>query len=239
MKLHQKIFCAAGVALLFGGTTLSAADPTAKEIMNKSFQYLGSLNKYAFHAVVADYARGENDTKDYKQNVSVKMDRPDRLRVDVKADDKDRSIYINRGLFTMIDHGVDYYGQLKTPKTIDGTLDFIFDKYGIKAPLASLIYSDMHKRAKFKSSKYYGTMDVGGTKCHYVAFKDSDKEVHIWIETGDKPLVKTYAVIDTIQADRPRTDTTIKWTKNLKISDSNFVFKAPKKAMKLPIQSAH
>ncbi len=239
MRSYQKIFCMAGVSLLLTGTTLLAADLSAKDVVSKSFQYLGALDKYAFNAVVTDYARHEGDAKIYKKNVSVKMDRPDRLRVDVKADDRDRTTYINNGLFTMVDHGFGYYGQLKTPKTIDGTLDLIFDKYGIKAPLASLIYSDMSKRAKLKRSKYFGIVDVDGVKCHYVAFKDSDKEVHVWIETGDKPLVKTYTVIDTTLESHPRTDTTLAWINDPKISDSDFVFKAPKGASKISIQSAN
>ncbi len=49
----------------------------------------------------------------------------------------------------------------------DGTLDLIFDAYGINAPLASLIYSDMDKSVKFTKSKYFGTMDVAGVACDY------------------------------------------------------------------------
>ncbi len=239
MRSYKKIFCVVGVSLLLSGAALQASDLSAKDVVSKSFQYLGSLDKYAIKAVVADYAIDEGDAKTYKQKVSVKMDRPDRLRVDVKADDRDRTIYINNGIFTMIDHGSGYYGQLKTPKTIDGTLDFIFDRYGIKAPLASLLYSDMHKRVKFNSSKYFGAVEVDGVKCDYVAFKDSDKEIHIWITTGDKPLVKTYTVIDTTQKSHPRTDTTLNWIKNPRISDRNFVFKAPKSASKISVLSAN
>ncbi|HHD72747.1 MAG TPA: DUF2092 domain-containing protein, partial [Epsilonproteobacteria bacterium] len=167
-------------------------------------------------------------------NVSIKVNRPDKLRVDTKGDIKNRSIYLNDGLFTMMDHTYNYYGQLKTPKTIDGTLDFIFEKFGIRAPLASLIYSDMAKRAKFTRSKYFGKMDVAGTECDYVAFKSRAGEVHIWIATGDKPLVKTYAIID---GDN-RMDTSLTWDTDPKISQSDFIFKAPKGAAKISIEPA-
>ena len=231
MNLHKKILCAAGVALLLSGTNLVAAEQSAKDILSKAYNYIGNMDEYAFDAIVTGKIGQDADAK---QMVSVKVDRPDKLRVDTKGDIKNRSTYINGGLFTMMDHTYNYYGQLKTPKTIDGTLDFIFEKFGIKAPLASLVYSDMGKRVKFTKSKYFGKMDVAGTECDYVAFKSRAGEVHIWIATGDKPLVKTYAIID----GDSRMDTSLTWDTNPKISQSDFIFKAPKGAAKISVEPA-
>ena len=240
MELYKKLLCTTGIALLFASTTLFAAEPSAKDVVNKAYQYIGSLDKYTFDAVVSDEeARDGEIVKTYKQNVSVKVDRPGKLRVDSKGDVKNRTSYVNDGLFTMIDHGFGYYGQLKTPKTIDGTLDLIFEKYGIKAPLASLIYSDMHKRVKFKRSKYFGTMDVAGVECDYVAFKSKVREVHVWITTGDQPLVKTYSIINTSIKGNPRRNTSLTWNTNPKVSDSDFIFTVPKDAVKISIEAAN
>ncbi len=235
MTLYKKLLYTAGVALLLSGSSLVAAQQSAKDILNKAYNYIGNMDAYAFDAIVTgDGAEAGAVAEKYRQNVSIKVNRPDKLRVDTKGDIKNRSIYLNDGLFTMMDHTYNYYGQLKTPKTIDGTLDFIFEKFGIRAPLASLIYSDMAKRAKFTRSKYFGKMDVAGTECDYVAFKSRAGEVHIWIATGDKPLVKTYAIID---GDN-RMDTSLTWDTDPKISQSDFIFKAPKGAAKISIEPA-
>jgi len=135
----------------------------------------------------------------------------------------------------MIDHSFGYYGQLKTPKTIDGTLDFIFEKFGIRTPLATLMYSDMDKRLKFKTKKYFGVVDVAGVACDYVAFKTGTKEIHIWITTGDTPLVKTFSIIN----GPTRINATLTWDTNPKLSDGDFVFTAPKGATKISINSAN
>ncbi len=230
MTLHKKLLTVAGVTLLLTGTNLVAAEKSAKEIIQNAYSYIGSMDKYAFDAVVTDETA--------RQTVSIKIDRPNRGRIDTKGDIKNRSNYIDNGLFTMMDHTYDYYGQLKTPKTIDGTLDFIFDKFGIKAPLASLIYSDMGKRIKFTSSKYFGRMDVAGVECDYVAFKSRAGEVHVWIQTGDKPLVKAYSIVDTTAKGNPRKNTSLAWDLDPKISESDFVFKAPKGAAKISIKPA-
>ena len=240
MNLHKKLLCTAGVALLLSSTTLFAADKSAKDVVNKAYQYIGSMDQYTFNAAVSDEEAKDGEIiNTSRQNVSVKVDRPGKLRVDTKGDIKTRSSYINEGTFTMLDREFGYYGQLETQKDIDGTLDIIFETYGIKAPLASLIYSDMHKRVKFNRSKYFGTVEVAGVECDYVAFKSKVREVHVWITTGDQPLVKTYSIIDTSIKGNPRRNTTISWNTNPKIPESDFVFSAPKDATKISIESAN
>ena len=239
MNLHKKILCTAGVALLLGGTSLVAAEQSAKDIISKAYNYIGGMDQYTFDAIVTSEDAADAETaKKHRQDVSIKVDRPGKLRVDTKGDIKNRSSYLNDGVFTMMDHTYNYYGQLKTPKTIDGALDYIFEKFGIIAPLATLIYSDMGKRAKFNRSKYFGTMDVAGVECDYIAFKSNIREVHIWIATGDKPLVKTYAIIDTAAEGNHRMDTSLIWDTNPKISASDFIFKAPKGAAKISVEPA-
>ncbi len=240
MNLHKKLLCTAGVALLLSSTSLFAADQSARELLNKAYQYVGAMDQYAFTAVVVDDETQDGETTDkYQHTVSVKVDRPGKMRVDVTGTVKNRSNYLNDGSFTMIDHGFNYYGQIKTPKTIDATLDVLFEKFGIKAPLAQLIYSDMDKRVKFRTSKYFGTKDVAGTECDYVAFKNNTREIHVWIATGDKPLVKTYSIIDRSGDSVSRINTSITWNENPNISDSDFIFAAPKGSSKISVNRAN
>lgn len=240
MKLHKKVLCTAGVVVLLGSSNLFAEDQSARDILNRAYEYIGNMDSYSFQAVVSeDRIENESSIAKTKQEVSVKLDRPGSLRVDTNGDIKNRSTYIHNGSFTMIDHGFDYYAQFETPKTIDGALDFIFEKYGIRAPLASLLYSDMPKRAKFIKSKNFGTMMVGGTECDYVAFSNTKREVHAWIATGDKPLVKTYSIIDRTGKESFRRNTSFIWNTNANISERDFVFKAPKGASKISVNSTN
>jgi len=235
MKQYKKFILLAGASLLLGGSSLMGAEPSAASIMDKAYRYIGGLDSYAFDAVISSK---NEEGKKLVQNVSVKVDRPDKFRADSKGDIKDRSIYFNQGLFTMIDHRFNYYGQLKTPRTIDGTLDFIYEKYGIKTPLEALLYSDMYKRSRYKNIKYFGTRNVGGTECDYVAFKAGTSTVHVWVSRGKEPLVKSFAVIENVSGKSYRKDTSIKWNTQAHFSDSDFVFKAPKGAAKISIVPA-
>ena len=235
MKLYKKALCIVSVGLLLSGTNLLAAEKSAKDVVKKVYAQMGSMDKYSFDAAVSDHDVVDGETVTYNQNVFVKVERPGSVRIDNDGDIKNRSTYMNNGLFSMIDHEFGYYGQLKTPKTIDGTLDFLFEKFGIRTPLSTLMYSDMGTRLKFKTSKYFGTVEVAGVECDYVAFKNNNKEIHIWITTGDTPLVKTFSIINGDE----RINTTLTWNTDPKFSDSDFIFKAPKDATKISINSAN
>ena len=239
MNLHKKLLCTAGVALLLSSTSLFAADQSARDILNKAYQYVGSMDKYAFTAVIIDneVQNGET-TEKYKHTALVKVDRPGKLRVETTGTVKNRTKYLNDGSFTMIDHRSNYYGQIKTPKTINASLDLLFEKFGIRAPLAQLIYSGMDKKVKFRTSKYFGTKVVAGVECDYVAFKNGTRELHAWIATGDKPLVKTYSIIDRSTDSASRINTSVTWNTNANISDSDFVFVAPKGSSKISVNRA-
>jgi len=239
MNLHKKLLCTAGVALLLSSTSLFAAEQSARDILNNAYQYIGSMDKYAFTAVVIDDEMQDGETTDkYKHTVSVKVDRPGKVRVDTTGTVKNRSAYLNDGSYTMFDHGQNYYGQIKTPKTINGSLDLLFEKFGIRAPLAQLIYSGMDKKVKFSTSKYFGTKVVSGVECDYVAFKNGTRELHAWIATGDKPLVKSYSIIDTSTDSASRINTSVTWNTNANISDSDFIFVAPKGSSKISVNRA-
>ncbi len=235
MKLYKKILFATGVAILLGNSTLVAADTSARSVLKKAFHYIGDMDKYAFHAVVIDEILTDGKIVKHRNDIFLKIDRPDKLRFDRKFEGHSKSYYLNSGLFSMIDHELNLYGQLKTPKSIDKSLDFLFKKYDISAPLSSLIYSDMYKRTKAKRGKNFGTRTFNGVECNYIAFKDKAREIHVWVATGDKPLVQGYTIIDTAIEGHPKSYTTIMWDDKTKIVDSDFDFIAPKNATKISV----
>ena len=241
MTFPKRLLCIAGMGLLLGSSGLFAAERSATAILKHAYQYIGSLDKYAFNAVVTEDDMKEGKLlKRYRQYISVKVDRPDDLRTDTKGDTKNRSTYLHNGIFTMIDHGFNYYGQIKLPgKSINAALDYIFNKYGIKAPLAALIYSDMNKRTKFTKITYFGKRTIKGAEYDYIAFRNKGGVIHAWISRGEKPLVKYFTIIDTTVKGNPRTTASIKWDTDPKLSEKDFIFTAPKGASKISVESAN
>jgi hypothetical protein len=240
MKLYKQLLSVTSASLLLFGTSLLAQEQSPRDVMHNAFKYLHGMDQYAFKAVVIDNEKAEDgSTEEYRFDTSVKVDRPDKFQINVKSASKDRSNYLHNGVYTMMDHQFNYYGQIKASDTIDGTLDYLFEEYGIRSPLAQLLYSEMQKRTKFTKSKNFGTVMVDGTECDYVAFSDGARDIHIWVETGDKPLIKAYSIIDRMSEDDYRINTSLVWDIDAKISDSDFIFKAPKGAEKISVQSPY
>ena len=226
MKLPQNFLFATGLGLLLSTSTLLADTMTPQEIAKKAYSALDSRQSYAFDAIIVNNA----DDGTNKHQVSVKVNRPNQLRIDVKGDIRNRSNYLNNGTYTIYDHDKNMYVHLKTPKSIEKTLDTLFDTLKVKAPLAQLIYTNMGDRVKFDRSKDFGIVDLAGEECHYIAFSDKTKEVHVWVTTGDTPLVKHYRIVDKTSKNNAYKSTTIHWKKASSITASDFVFTAPKNA---------
>lgn len=237
MNLHKILLQTTGVVLLLGTTSLVAADASAKSIMQNAFHYIEHMDKYAFDAVITYDEKNSDDTIVHRNDTTIKVDRPNKLRIEKRVDGQKKTFYLNKGQFIMLDHTMNYYTEVKTPKSIDGALDFLFKKYDITAPLSSLVYSSMKNRTHFKRSKNFGLRTLNGVECHYVAFKDRAREIHVWVATGEKPLVQAYSIIDTQLQGKPRTNTLISWRSDAKIVDNDFVFHLPKDAVKIPLDN--
>ena len=229
MKSPQKFLFATGLGLLLSTSTLLADTTSPQEIAKKTYSVLDSRQTYAFDATIVNHS----DEGTNKHQVSVKVNRPNQLRVDVTGDIRNRSNYINNGDYTVYDYDKKMYLHLETPKDLNKALDNLFDRYEIKSPLAQLVYTNMGSRIKFDRSKNFGVVDLAGVECHYLAFSDKVKEVHVWITTGETPLVKHYRVIDKTSKNNAYKSTTIHWKKASTVSASDFVFTAPKDAQEV------
>jgi len=247
-KWKNKLLALSIVGALFTGTTsllcaqeapyILHAPSVANKILDRAYRYVGSLDKFAFDAVTAnDDLIEDKMIVEVKHRVIVKVDRPGNMLVDISGDTKNRRSYLHEGQFTMYDKEKNYYGMLRTARTIDGTLDYIFDRYDIKTPLANLLYSDVVKRLKPQSKGYYfGISNVGKTLCDYVGFSNSKEELQLWIARGKTPVIRKFIIIDKTGKRELRSTTILRWYKNSKSRQDQYVFKAPANALKINIE---
>lgn len=222
--------------MFLGASTLTASDKSALDIINKAFQYTSSLNTYAFTAnIVEDEMQEDGTSIAYTYITSVKVKRPGQLSINTKSKFLNRSITIDNGLFTIMRHGDNTYSQLSVSKNIDEAIDSILNKYDIKEPLASLVYSDMAKRVTSHDNQYLGTKKVDGVICDYLHFKSQHSDIHVWVTKNDRPQIKAYKIKDTSEHPYVTTETKITWEVNRSIQNSDFVFHPPKNSKKVAI----
>lgn len=232
MKTLHKISSVIVATLLMNTTVVLAAELSAGDIAKKAYDYLDGQTQYTFDAINISHI-GENANK---HTISAKVNRPNQLRLDIRGDVKNRSNYINNGTYTVYEPDKNMYLHLKIPKNIDGALDSIYDKFEAKIPVAQLLYKNMGSRMqkeKGYTSKNFGIVDLNGEQCHYIAFADKYKEIHAWVSTGDKPLIKHYLIKDKVKNENIFNETTIIWKDAKTISAKDFDFTAPKNAVEV------
>lgn len=242
--MMKKMASALSLALLLASGSLYAEGDNSAVIvpaeqnngaalLKESYDYLGSLKKYAFQANITNTVTEDGTEIVDKRAVDVKIKRPSQFRIDSKGDVINRSIYLSDGLFTMIDNNEKYYATVNTGGGIDKTLDMVNQKLGIILPTSTLMHSDMSKFIHPKKVQSFGIQKVGGVACNYIAFKQNKTTVHMWIENSDKPLVRAAKVITPKEG---TTEMVMKWDTDPDFSDSVFIFKAPEGASNISIK---
>jgi len=213
--------------------------PIASAILMDAYRYLGSLERFSFNAVTSsDDVYRDMMLVSYQHKIEVSLQRPDKLRVHVFGDLKNRNIYLLDDMFTLIDNGHNFYGQVQVPKTIDSALDHLFENFNIKTPLANLLYTDLDKRLPPKHKGYYfGTTLIDGKMCHHIGFTNENRELQVWIEKSQTPLIKKFVIIDKAEKLNPRSATLIRWDLHPGFDENYFRFKAPEGALKISVSA--
>lgn len=82
MKIAQKLLLTTGVSLLLGTSSLLANMESPQAIAKKIYQDLDSHQNYAFDATIVNHVNDSSNT----HLVKVKVNRPNKLRIDVNGD---------------------------------------------------------------------------------------------------------------------------------------------------------
>ena len=210
---------------------------SASDILMNSYHYIEGLKHFKIEAIVLNEdIYKDNIVIQLTHRVDMEIQRPSKMFIDIKGDVKNQNIYLDNSIFTIYSKKYNLFGKLTTKDTIDATLDMLFEKYDIKAPLANLIYSDISVRLKPQNKGYYiGVVDYKGNKCDYLVFANKYKEFQVWIQKGEQPLIRKFIIIDKTSKEKLRSVTMLKWNLHPFSFFDRFKFVAPKNATQIDI----
>ena len=255
MYMYKKLLGVTGAVLLSTSMSLCAAeDVTAAvtqsgqkteseagispiELVKKSYAYLGSLKHYSFKATIVN----EDDYADHMMlylthNYSVAVQRPDKVRMQVRGDVDNRDTIMNNGTVSIYEIEANKYAQIAIDGDIDDALDTLSEDYNFAVPLTQLLYSDTAEDLDFKKGFYFGTVTVDGKPCYYVGFPGEEWDIQLWIEKGDRPLIRSAAFVDKTTKGQPRSMIKVSWNLDEIKDQSIFEFTAPKDAKKIEVK---
>lgn len=216
----------------------SAIDPAAMDALNKMGAYLRTLKTFqVISDITTDDVTNDGQVIQSSKKVDLVAVEPNRLRVEITADDEHRFYFYDGKTFTIFGALVNYYGTVPAPPTIHELVDQIDDQYGIEIPLVDLFRwgTDNETIKRIKGAIDVGPTNVDGITCEQYAFHQPQIDWQIWIQLGDFPLPRKL-VISTLTDDaRPQHSEVLTWNLVPSYNEDAFTFVPPPGAVSIPV----
>ena len=170
-----------------------AANPPPEKIFQQACDLLKSAKQFSFKAEVTDdrvYTGGKK--LQYAFDLEAYVQRPDKLRINAAGDLENKEFFLNGKTITLYDKPHNVYATMEVPDSIDAAMEKAVKEYGLRVALADLTSENAYALATkgTKHALYVGQGLVRGVKCHHLAFDRDKIQWQIWIDAGEKPLIR-------------------------------------------------
>jgi hypothetical protein len=164
----------------------------------------------------------------------VQMSRPARLRANRTGGYKDIEIVFDGKMLTVNDKDAKGYAQIDVEGTADQLIDVLREKHGVVAPGADLLLSNVFDvlMSDVIDGVVIGKGVIDGIECDHLAFRNTETDWQIWIESGARPIPRKYVITSKAVAEAPQYTLRIKDWKTDVPADA-FAFKPDQSAKKI------
>jgi hypothetical protein len=213
-----------------------APGPKPEKILQQACDLLKTAQKFSFKAEVTDdrvYTGGKK--LQFAFDLEAFVQRPDKVRINAAGDLENKQFVYDGKTLTLFDKSHNHYAVMEAPGTIDAAMDKAEKEYGLRVSLVDLAESNAYTLMTkgVKHALYVGEGVVRGVKCHHLAFDRNHMQWQIWIESGEKPLIRKLIITQKKLLGSPQwTAYLTDWNFSPQLSDSLFVFTPPEKASK-------
>jgi hypothetical protein len=219
--------------------------PDPKALLSKSCEFLKNQSQFSFKAeIVNDRVYRGGKKLQFGQEISASFKRPDRLRLDGDGDLEAKLLMFDGKTLTLYDKFKNHYGVIEAAGDSDAVLEKAFKDHGLKVGLAELGGAKLCDRVgkNVEHSLYAGLHKVRGVPCHHLAFDRKDIHYQLWIEAGDKPVVRKIVITQKKLPGSPQWTAYLSdWNFSPVFADNFFAFSPPPGAQKikfLPVKSS-
>lgn len=227
--------------IAFGQTPKPSApgvDPDALAALDKMGAELRTHDNFDVKSdIVTEDVLGSGQKLQYAGTIETIARRPNRFRISMVTDMKDRQIYYDGDKVTIYSPRLGYYASFKAPETIGKTLQAAKDQYGIELPLADLYAwgTDPSLVKRVKSGFFVQTEHVDGKACDHYAFRQVRVDWQIWLAKDGPKLPCKLVITNTTDPAQPQYTAITHWSFPDTIPDSSFAFAPPANATQIKI----
>ena len=238
---HKLLFVFLAFSLGASGLVAQAGDvqqdAKAIEVLKQMAAHKSSLDKVTITGVTFTDARlGAGLIVSNSDEVRVSIDRPESMHISSFNGETKKSLYFHNGQLTVYNSTRNLYAQASIPDDIEAAAEFALEKLGVEAPLLDLIYKDASVHLLESNEAILYLTDkarIKGTDCHHLAIRGPEVDVQLWVEEGDRPVVRKIIIMSKWEGGSPRFTANLDWETSPKFEPGLFEFKAPENAMKI------
>jgi len=146
---------------------------------------------------------------------------------------------MNNGKVSVHDLVSNTYAHIPVENDIDDALDTLMDDYNLSIPLTQLLYSDsaLDLEEDLETDGYYfGTVIIDSIPCYYIGFAEKEWDVQLWIEKGNRPVIRRVSFVDKTMKGEPRSMIKVAWNVDNMTDQSVFNLTVPKGAKKIEVK---
>ncbi|MHC4592144.1 MAG: DUF6515 family protein, partial [Planctomycetota bacterium] len=177
------------------------------ELLSQMSDFLAQATEFSFDASeTIDGVLDSGQSVQLSARRKFLARRPDGIYAEAKGDHANRKVWYDGDKIFVLDVAENVYGSVEAPDTIDGTLDFVAEEYGVTVPLADLLHGNFYEAtaAEAETGRYVGINTAGYVPCHHLAFEGASAAWQIWISVDDRPLPRKLVIAEKDSPSQPR-----------------------------------
>ena len=170
---------------------------------------------------------------------TIALNRPDKIHTTRSGGFVDAETVFDGKTLTLFGKNANKYTQVEVPGTIDHLIDELRDKLSKPLPAADLLMSDPYGQLMqdVYDSKDLGSGVINGTECDFLAFREDEVDLQIWITQGDHPHPCKYVVTSRLVPDGPQYSVEFSnWKTGSDVAADDFTFKNSTNAEKVDVK---
>jgi len=217
--------------------TQPTIEPEALSVLKKMSDALSSQKEFSFETeVLFDEPLPSGQMVQYGGILKTTVKRPNKVFSEFTGDRAKRKVWYSDKEVTVLDQKKNFYGEIKTPATIDKTMDYLMGTYGFTLPIADILHTDPY--GSFSDGALEGVLvgdaTVGGKECSHIAFAGELIDWQIWVAKEEPALPCKLVITYEDRAGVPQYQATFSnWNLNPEVPNSLFKAELPEGVVKI------
>jgi len=217
-----------------------AQEDSARKILKAMSEYVGSQKSISatFDSDIEVITTSLQKIQ-FTNSGQLQMVRPNKLRASRAGGYTDVDLVFDGTTTSVLDRHNNIFTEINSPGSTDQLVDRLRDDFHVAIPGADLILTNSYDRLieDVLEAKHIGQGVIDGVECEHLAFRNTDTDWQIWVESGPRPIPRKYVITNKAVSSGPQYTLRIKnWTADAPINAETFVFKAPSGAKKVDVK---